>query len=242
MSSFRYENLDQLSKTIDKIKSGNTPDLLIGLKENEYFEAKNSESYDLTNNEKSRIELAKDVSAFANSQGGFLVLGLNQKQVLEEQTDVVESLDLIDKSKFNSFQYQGIIKDYIYPNIKGIDFIFVESASDPGFGLFIIVIPPQPEPNKPYLLARILENNEILPGIIVGIIQRKESSNSPLTIKQLHLHIQKGKGVVEERLSSIEQKMDVLLNKKEEVGGSPSTTAERIKNIIHNLTNPSLLQ
>jgi len=60
-------------------------DQLIGREEDAWFEAKQRSPYDLTP-PTGRYELAKDVSAFANADGGLLVVGLTTTRVAETRT------------------------------------------------------------------------------------------------------------------------------------------------------------
>jgi len=48
---------------------------LIGLKEDLWFEIKGKNPYDF-NSPDDRYELAKDVTALANAEGGYLIIGL----------------------------------------------------------------------------------------------------------------------------------------------------------------------
>ncbi|MFZ2961291.1 MAG: RNA-binding domain-containing protein [Candidatus Ozemobacteraceae bacterium] len=77
----------------------------IGLKENLWFEAKGSAAYDFTKLH-DILEFAKDVSAFANAEGGILIIGLRTEKQTDEQVDVVTTLDLLELSgvRLNSGQ------------------------------------------------------------------------------------------------------------------------------------------
>src|SRR5262245_55188883 len=87
----------------------------IGLKEDLWFEAKERHDFDLAGNANHRFELAKDVSAIANADGGFLLIGLRTESVLEEKTDRVSELALITVDQFDHNQFFGIIKDFVHP-------------------------------------------------------------------------------------------------------------------------------
>ncbi len=184
---------------------------LIGLKENCYFEIKNKHPYDL-NSPNDRYELSKDVSAFANTEGGYIVIGLKHKPVENEFTEEVEALDLIKKDEFIINQYEGILRDSIYPNPSGLKIDWVEDLSNSELGIGYIFIPPQSPNKKFFLMKNIIENNEKIKNIVFGIVQRNGASSTPLTEQQLYQKIQYGIASVPERLKMIEEKIDILIN------------------------------
>lgn len=78
---------------------------LIGRNEDLWFEAKQNHEFDFAGNVRHRFELSKDVSALANSQGGFLLIGLRTEPVAEEHTDRVTELDLLPAADFSHGQF-----------------------------------------------------------------------------------------------------------------------------------------
>ena len=64
----------------------------VNLRENQWFDAKGRIPYDLTQ-PADRYELAKDVCAFCNANGGYLVIGLQHEPILEEDTERVSGED-----------------------------------------------------------------------------------------------------------------------------------------------------
>jgi predicted HTH transcriptional regulator len=66
-------------------------DLLIGQEEDTWFEAKGRNPYDFTT-PAGRYELAKDVSAFANADGGILVVGLATAPLADVQKERVTAI------------------------------------------------------------------------------------------------------------------------------------------------------
>ena len=62
-------------ESIKTILDTHAYDSLIGLEEATWLEAKGRNPYDFTT-PAGRFELAKDVSAFANAEGGILIVGL----------------------------------------------------------------------------------------------------------------------------------------------------------------------
>src|SRR2546425_7708920 len=67
-------------------------DRLIGRVESTVFEAKGPRPYDFTQ-AFGRWELAKDVASFANSDGGFIIIGLAHERLAGQDMDRVSALD-----------------------------------------------------------------------------------------------------------------------------------------------------
>ena len=88
---------------IQEILSSRAFDRFKGLREDSYFEAKGKAPYDLDSAE-GRYELAKDVTAFANNEGGHLVIGLQHRRLPNENTDEVQDLDLLPRAAFPDAQ------------------------------------------------------------------------------------------------------------------------------------------
>jgi len=86
-----------------EILSSRIFDRLKGLREDLYFEAKGKVPYDL-NSAAGRYELAKDVSAFANSEGGHIVVGLQHRRLPNENTEEGDDLDLLPRTDFPTAQ------------------------------------------------------------------------------------------------------------------------------------------
>lgn len=106
---------DETLIALKEIQKTHDLESFFGWKEGQFFEAKESRGYNLEE-QKDRVELTKDVSAFANSQSGILIVGLvTEKPNLQEKIDVVTKLDLIVLSAFQKEKLEGIIRD----NIQG---------------------------------------------------------------------------------------------------------------------------
>jgi predicted HTH transcriptional regulator len=183
---------------------------LIGLKENLWFEAKGKEPYQF-DSPGGRYELAKDVSAFANSEGGHIVIGLTHKRLENEMAEEIIGLELILKAEFDIDKYRGLIKHYIYPEIDNISITWQESTNEENKGVGHIFIPLQKGSKKHFLITKgIIVEREELKDNVVGLARRVGSSNMPISGKEIYNIMQKGKSDFAQRLSGIENMLAVI--------------------------------
>lgn len=183
---------------------------LIGLKENLWFEAKGKVPYQL-DSPVGRYELAKDVSAFANAEGGHIVVGLVHNPLENELTEEISGLELIPEAEFNVKKYAGLIKDYIYPDIDGITITWQESINKKGEGIGHIFIPLQKETKKYFLVTKgIVVQGEELKNNVVGLVRRRGASNISISGKEIYGIMQRGKSDIAQRLSGIENTLIVM--------------------------------
>ena len=90
-------------------------------------------------NKKWREELAKDVSAFANSAGGTIVYGIKEGPITHEADQIDEGFD---PSQLSKETIQRVIDSRIHRRIRGIRYHVVELATTrPGKILFVLDIP-----------------------------------------------------------------------------------------------------
>jgi hypothetical protein len=180
---------------------------LQGLKEDQWFDAKRAPSYDLTT-PGGRFELAKDVSSFANAEGGYIIIGLTTAEVPEEQTEQVNGFDLLAEDSFNGQAIQGVLAEYLYPRVQGLQVSWVEGVDSAGLGVGVISIPQMATDKRFVLMNKVLDAQTALPQIAFGIAVRRGSNSIPFTVDQLHRICQEGRSSVPERLTRIEAKLD----------------------------------
>ena len=114
---------------------------LLGEAETVNLEAK-QEPYDLTT-AASRYELAKDVSSLANARGGHLLIGIATRREAERQIDLLDRLSLVPSTAFDTVRHRGVISEYVYPAIEGLDVRWAQDANATD-GLGMILVPEQP--------------------------------------------------------------------------------------------------
>jgi predicted HTH transcriptional regulator len=198
------------SSTVRHILDSRKFEELLGLHEDTFFEAKQSTAYSL-DTAAGRYELAKDVSAFANAEGGFVLVGLVTEHLIEQNADRVQKLDLCRREDFDLGKYEGIIKEHIHPKIEGLSVTWLAHASDGSLGLGVIEIPRQDDDRKYFLTARVVEDSTNVRQIVFGLCRRNVSANDPLSINDLYEIVRKGKSPLSEKLTRLEEKVDAIL-------------------------------
>jgi hypothetical protein len=212
---------------------------LIGLDEDTWLEAKRRSPYDFAT-PAGRYELAKDVTAFANSEGGFLLIGLTTTPAADAKTERITAHDLCSQTEFDGAQYVGIIKEHVYPAIKNLRAYWLPVNAAAAHGLGVVEIPPQNPSHKYFLIARVVDSGAELKQIVFGIAKRNDSSNDPFTITELYKYTQSGKHPVPLTLARVEAKLDAFVEAQSRTGAPAKTPAEvydeRIARILDNMS------
>jgi predicted HTH transcriptional regulator len=164
-------------------------DLLLGEIENEWFEFK-GEPYHIQNDAGKR-ELAKDVSAFANAQGGYIFIGAERNRSVTRLGDEVESIRPFNQSLLNTNQYHDVIKDWVYPEMEKITVEWRATKTDSSKGVVVIHIPQQKESLKPFLITRTFDDKKRVETLF-GYAERKRDTSQPLSVIDLQKALRSG--------------------------------------------------
>lgn len=183
-------------------------DAFVGRCEDQWFDAKEA-MYDL-DAPRDRWELAKDVSAFANSGGGFLIVGLKTEPLVGERRDQVVATQLIPDQQFDPQRTAGILREYLSPVPDGLRVYWTEHSTQAGLGVGVIHVPPQPTAARVVLMARAFDDDALVKRIVFGIARRDGADSHPSGIEELHVLLQNGRSPTAERLTRIEAKIDAL--------------------------------
>ena len=213
------------------LKSGNFG-AFVDLRESQWFDAKGRNPYDL-DQPVGRYELAKDVCAFCNADGGYLVIGLQHEPILEEDTERVSGMELFGAGELNLATYRGVVREYVYPEIKGLEVEWVAAGADPNVGVAYVYVPQQNTDSMPFLIKNVVEKGQRLKQIVFGMSRRVGATSVPLTVDELHRRVKHGMSTTAERLTSIEQKLDAVLQQRPPREETPlSRLAQRVRDIL----------
>jgi hypothetical protein len=125
-------------------------DDLIGLEESTVFDAK-SGAYRL-DDPKSRWELAKDVSAMANADGGILLIGAKTERLENSFVERVAAIRPVPTTFLNEDQLRGAVAKFLFPSIGNyVEFHRFDRGDDSG--LLAIRIRRPPDDDQPILVT-----------------------------------------------------------------------------------------
>lgn len=85
-------------------------------------------------------EMAKDVSAMANSAGGIIIYGVREYQEKEKE-HLPERIDPIDRTQFSKETLENIITSNIQPRIEGLTIHPVSIDTEPTGVIYVVEIP-----------------------------------------------------------------------------------------------------
>lgn len=229
-------------KELKKIISDGDFNPLIGKIENEFFDCKN-QPYNLKN-EYSKRELAKDVSSFANLNGGYILIGPKTKNSETHFGDEITEISLLNQDLVDPNQYKNIIKDWIYPDeIQGIRVYWKTSKNDNNKGIIVIEIPTQKESLKPFLISKTMEEGKKISETIFGYAERKGDTNDPKRIKDIYKIMRDGllyDKKIENRFNNLESIMQPFLKKRweeEQKNKDKDIVNERVNKILQSYGN-----
>ena len=179
---------------------------LVGEIESDFLECKGT-PYDLAN-ESHRLELAKDVSALANAEGGLLLLGISTKKSATLAFDEIAELKAFPSSIFSRQQYLDVIAEWVYPTIDGLRAEWRQNASDATRGFGVVWVPAQQPGRGPFIISKTVLTSGRRTEILFGYAERKLDVNDPATAGDLQRWLRDGMGfqrTIEQRLEELRQ-------------------------------------
>lgn len=219
-----------IQQCLDVIESQDFSNL-IGTIESEVLEFK-GDLYKL-DLEKEKFELTKDVSALANLSGGIIILGVGTSPQEEHPHEMIDRIRPFDKSLINTKQYEDVIGSWIYPKIN-TKIKWISSQTESQKGIAYILIPESEVGKKPFLVTKILEENNKVFGNVVGFFQRRGDKIVNWSAEELH-HAFKDGVRFDEHLSGISEMLGELLSQRKTLdshGIEQETIERRITNAI----------
>lgn len=208
-----------ITEKFETIVSSGNFDTLIGEVEGSEFECKDQPYR--TENDAGKRELAKDVSALANSRGGFIFIGVRTKQSTTHFGDEVEAIRPFSQGLVNTSQYTDVLRAWIYPEVEGVTVHWVVTIEDAAKGLVIIRVPEQKELSGPFLITKTIDGIKQVETVF-GYVERKGDKNLPLKVKELQWYLRSGfhyEERIEKRLDGLEAliKKDIDLESQEAI-------------------------
>jgi hypothetical protein len=206
----------------------------VGEIENECFDAKD-QPYPL--DDPGKFEMAKDVCAFANATGGYILIGLRTQQSTVHYGDEVEKVRVMPQNLVNPTQSLNILDDWCYPPVEGLAVRFHASGADPSKGIVAIAIPRQRPEIKPFLIKRSFDGAKQV-GAMFAYSERRRDGNAPLGVVDLQRALRSG--------LSFENKLEGRFDRIEELlagmaaGSQAKTDTEAVARRLEERINRAL--
>jgi len=183
---------------------------LIGLFESEWLDAKKT-PYHLDADPQKR-ELAKDVTALANAGGGIIVLGFKCEKLPTTAGERIKNICTFPVSLVDPKRYNQILADLVHPPPHGVTVLVFENAAKDGNGVAAIVVDSAVMTEKPYLVGKMVDENDLSVGSYFGYFERKRDFIPPVSIARIQQQLSAGLqwASIHERLSAMESKIDAL--------------------------------
>lgn len=197
-------------KELDVLIASGDLSALIGKSENEYFDCK-SQTYDLSKDHVKR-ELAKDVSSFANTAGGYILIGLETDENDDQVGGLVTGVKDLSSTYLDPNQVLAICDEWIYPRVDGLKCIWIPNGKNEK-GNFVLIIPMQDEEKRPYLITKCVDPNSRISEALFGYAERIRDSSKPLRISGVHSILKSGlrfESIIESHFTLITSRIESL--------------------------------
>ncbi len=230
-------------EAIEDILSRKAIEEFVDASENEIIEFK-GEPYRLEDDQQ-KTELAKDLTTFANTTGGFIVLGVKTGRIPDHPADVAQELRPIPRRLVRDEQYLDVARDWIYPSINSLRVRFIETHTDPERGIVVLEISPSLALDKPFLIVKTTDSIARRERrILFGYAERFDSRSLPVVVQRLQqlLHL----GLTFENYQSFQQGVETRLEKLETAVlrqaqiSEVTSREERTKKLKENLQRASV--
>jgi hypothetical protein len=180
---------------------------LIGGLEDEHLECKR-EPYRLKIISE-KMELAKDISALANADGGIILIGVTTKKDPTLTTgDVIQRYGCFAENLVEFKQYEDVIGEWVIPSVPGLNFKWHPSITNPQEGIVSIRIPQTACQERPFVVGKVITaDTENVSGSHLGYFERRRDRVPPMKASELRERLKDGLRFAElnARLMNVEE-------------------------------------
>lgn len=174
---------------------------LVGEVEGQFFDAK-GQPYRFDIGMDAKREFAKDVAAFANARGGYILIGIATTPAALRAGEEVSEVRPVDRTAFDADRHRKLLEEWLYPHPKGIDIDWVQFGKDNGKGIGLIFVPPQNEVSKPFLIRRTIGDRKST-EVLIGYAERRVDRTDVKNIVEIHQALRTGLNLERELLGKI---------------------------------------
>jgi Putative DNA-binding domain len=215
---------------IEEILNSGRFEELIGSVEDEHLECK-AAPYQLDQDRK-KMELAKDVSALANADGGFLLIGVQTEKNPSHLGDEIRSIRALPSNLVDCDQYLNVLAEWVYPAIRGLRIKWCAGTNQDGSGIVSVKVPQECCQERPYVVGKVVESTGKIVGSYVGYFERVQSGAKPISFEELRERLKDGYrfSELDGRLRDIEAALGRIAASPNPVvaGISDQTVSERV--------------
>jgi hypothetical protein len=186
-------------------------DQLIGGVEDEHLECKGGH-YQLQQ-DTGKMELAKDVSALANANGGIILIGVTTERDQTRQEDIIRHCGCFAENSISFRQCEDVISEWVLPSVPGLKFKWHPSATNPSDGIASIFIPSEACHEKPFLVGKVVVDTGKIVGSYIGYFERKRDRVPPMKSAELRERLKDGLRFAElnTRLMNVEEMVGTIV-------------------------------
>ena len=173
-------NRDELYASLSNGRSGF--DAIRRTQESDWIDFKQSH-YRLSDN-KQKLELAKDVSGFANAGGGVICVGIKTERLSDRSLEVASKLTPVKAELLNLGQIRDILRRYVYPLIVDLECRVWEMEDDTA--VLTIGIPKQDSEDRPFVVTEGISDDGEHYGNMFGCFVREADTTQPTSPYSIH--------------------------------------------------------
>lgn len=164
-------------------------DRLLGTPESQWLDFKLA-PYQLES-PRGKWELGKDVAAFANKRGGYIVIGIETQRHENSVEETAVDVRPTAKALVDPNRYRSVIDTWVYPQVRNLQLKWFPPNPSEENGLFVIEVPPQEEDDKFFILRKMVDDAGTESGAI-GIPIRDGDRVVWLPAERIHHLIKMG--------------------------------------------------
>jgi hypothetical protein len=157
----------------------------VGEVEGQLFDAK-GQPYCFESGADAKREFAKDVAAFANARGGGILIGMHTKTGPLHNGEEIDRIRPIPGADFDPDQYRKILAEWLYPQPTDVEILLAPFGPDAAKGVGVIFIPAQDDRAKPFLIKRMIGENNKTSELMIGYVERRIDGTEVRTIAEIH--------------------------------------------------------
>jgi len=153
-----------------------------------------SEPYSM-NTPKGPAEYSKDVAAFANAEGGLIVLGYKTKKNASELEEVAEEHRPVPKSMVDVGRLRSSLDRIVYPKVRGVRAEWFPPGTDQAHGVLVIEVPRQSAEDKPFFVKKFIsDSGHEAEGITIPV--RSGAVTDYTSVETLHARLTKADALI----------------------------------------------